>query len=62
MNENAIIETVEVAQPKLSREDLLQVLKYRYATKAWNKDQKNQRCGHADHLRSSTPRTDVIRL
>ena len=40
MNENAIIETVEVAQPKLSREDLLQVLKYRYATKAWNKDRK----------------------
>lgn len=34
MNEKAIIETVKVAQPKLRREDLLHVLKYRYATKA----------------------------
>ena len=40
MNEKAIIETVTVAQLKLSREDLLQVLKYRYATKAWDKDKK----------------------
>lgn len=40
MNEKAIIETVTVAQPKLSREDLLQVLKYRYATKAWDRDRK----------------------
>lgn len=40
MNEKAIIETVKVAQPKLRREDLLQVLKYRYATKAWDKDKK----------------------
>ena len=40
MNEKAIIETVKVAQPKLHREDLLQVLKYRYATKAWDKDKK----------------------
>ena len=40
MNEKAIIETVKVAQPKLRREDLLQVLKYRYATKAWDRDKK----------------------
>lgn len=40
MNEKAVIETVKVAQPKLRREDLLQVLKYRYATKAWDKDKK----------------------
>ena len=40
MNEKAIIETVKVAQPKLRHEDLLQVLKYRYATKAWDKDKK----------------------
>ena len=40
MNEKAIIETVKVVQPKLRREDLLQVLKYRYATKAWDKDKK----------------------
>ena len=40
MNEKAIIETVKVAQPKLRREDLLHVLKYRYATKAWDKDKK----------------------
>ena len=40
MNEKAIIETVKTAQPKLSREDLLQVLKYRYATKAWDRNRK----------------------
>lgn len=40
MNEKAIIETVKVAQPKLRREDLLHVLKYRYATKAWDRDKK----------------------
>ena len=43
MNEKAIIETVKVVQPKLRREDLLQVLKYRCATKAWDKDKKKFR-------------------
>lgn len=40
INERAVIETVKVAQPKLRHEDLLQVLKYRYATKTWDKDKK----------------------
>lgn len=37
MNTDAIIQTVDTKTPHLDPSDLLQILKYRYATKAWDK-------------------------
>lgn len=40
MSDKYTIETVHTPQPKLNRNDLLQVMKYRYATKKWDPNKK----------------------